>query len=325
MPFSASRRTALAGFGATLMAGAMSPRMAQAAGATSGKIAQALAIPEETESVALWGSSSMEGGLGEEHTPKPVFIHEELHFTFNPRPVHHVAYGAQWSNHSTLLRGLDTPFVRIPEGYTGGKTEVQVDTPVPALWTFTCRGTLDSGATGTLLGSKEKKWYWEGEGPARSGVFTSGWKSVTKNSRHVLWTGKNNISDLEQVDSDIDRLVRAARDPERDVIVLGQWVTKNDLDRPQIIENIHVLNARHAARYGRRFVDVQAILTSDAALYAEPLWELELWTRDQTAKERALGIVPDPLRGSDGVHLSGWGNLLVVLALVERMKELQWV
>lgn len=325
MPFSASRRSALAGFGAAIAAGVMGPQMAQAVGPTAGKIAAALTIPEQTESVALWGSSSMEGGLGEEHTPKPVYIHEELHFTFNPRPVHHVAYGAQWSNHSTLLRGLDTPVVRIPEGFTGGKTEVQVDTPVPALWTFTCKGTLDSGATGTLLGSKERQWYWVGEGPASTGAFTSSWKTTTKNSRHVLWTGKNNIRHLEQVDSDIERLVQAARDPARDVIILGQWVTKNDLAHPQIIENIHALNARHATRYGRRFVDVQAILTSDAALYAEPLWELELWAREQTAMERDQGIVPDPLRGTDGVHLSGWGNLLVVLALVERMKELQWV
>lgn len=267
----------------------------------------------------------MEGGLGAEHTPKPVYIHEELAYTFNPRSVYHVAYGAQWSNHSTILRGVDRPVVHVPKGYSGGKVEVTVDAPVPALWTFTCDGELDTGGKGRLTGSREHKWYFESDGPAETGAFRSVWWERTKDSRHVLWTGKNNIDAIDQVDSDIERLVDAARDPQRDVIVLGQWVTKNDLGKPRIVENIHALNAIHAERYGRRFIDVQAILTSEMALSAEPLWELDLVRKPETAREREQGIVPAPLRGTDDVHLSGWGNLLVVRALVERMKELEWV
>lgn len=323
MPVLPSRRAAITGVTATLAGGAAGIGTAHAGPRT--RIAAALALPPDTKSVALWGSSSMEGGLGEEHTPKPVFIHEELKLSFNPLPVYHVAYGAQASSHTTILRGLDLPVVHLPEGYDGGKVAVKVDTSAAPLWTFTCEGTLPGGERGILTGSKESTWYFESEGPAKSGEFTSVWKTKTAQSRHVLWTGKNNIRDIERVDSDVERLVAAARKPEDDVIVLGQWVTKKDLGRPDVIRNVHELNARHRARYGRRFIDVQAILTSEEALVSEPLWELGLNTREVTRAERAQGIVPDPLRGTDGVHLSGWGNLLVARALIERMKELRWL
>ena len=341
MPVQPSRRRALAGAGvaATTLGvfatglGAQPRAVAATAQpattdtpALSWAIAEALKSPEDTTSIALWGSSSMEGGLGEEFTPKPVYVDEELSLTYNPLAVYNVAYGAQWSNHSTILRGIDTPYVALPRDYSGGRVEVRVDTPVPPLWSFTCHGQLSSGLRGTLTGSKDStQWFFEADGPGESGAFISEWREKTAASRHVVWTGKNNIADLEQVDADVDALVNAARDPLTDVIVLGHWVTQRDLQWPHVIDNVHALNARQAERYGERFIDVQALLMSDEALHSEPLWELDLLNASDTQSEREQGIVPTPLRGTDGIHLSGWGNLLVARALIERMKELRWV
>lgn len=289
-------------------------------------LARAFAALAPERPLALWGSSSMEGGLGAEHTPRPVYVHEEIANAMNPVPVTNLAYGAQFSGHTTILRGLDTPMVHIPEGYTGGRVNVRVDTDVPGMWSFTCHGELSSGASGTLTGTPENQWFFESDGgPATSGVFTSSWKATTENWRHVIWTGKNNIVQREQVLSDVERLVASARDPKTDAIVLGQWVTKNDLDAPEKIRAIHAVNAAQREAYGHRFVDVQALLTSEEALRAEPIASLDLHSRAETRSELEKGIVPTPLRGSDGIHLSGWGNLLVSWVLIEKMKELAWM
>lgn len=366
MPQPASRRTALAGLGAlaaALGAGTRGATAAPPSAPASGlpdsglpspqrsgawaraehstpspstsatderPLAEALAIPASTASIALWGSSSMEGGLGAEHTPRPVYIHDELVLTVNPLPVFNVAYGAQWSNHTTLLRGLDTPVVRLPAGYSGGKVPVQVQTDAAALWTFTCAGQIEGGPHGTLTGSAEHQWFFEADVQdagnwATTGRFVSDWKARTEDSRHVIWTGKNNIGDLSRVNADVDALVKAARDPEADAIVLGQWVTRNDLAHPRKIANVHQANRVQGERYGRRFIDVQDILTSEAGLTADPIWDLGLMSNPETQKEREQGIVPTPLRGTDGIHLSGWGNLLVAWALIDRMKELRWL
>lgn len=301
-------------------------------------VADALKIPAETTSIALWGSSSMEGGLGQEHTPKPVYIHEELANSFNPLPVHNVAYGALWSTHSMILRGLIKPQVDFiygsPLSGTGkNKVQVEVRTEAPGLWSFTCHGQLSSGVSGTLTGFEEDSWFFEPdpeavasfEGWDMSGTFTSDWLVNAQNSRHVIWTGKNNIGDMQTVDSHIDALVNAARDPIADVIVLGHWVTQKDLESAQRIRKVHDINSLHKNRYGDRFIDVQALLTSPEAMQIDTLNELKLWQNEQTQAEIELGIVPTPLRGSDGIHLSGWGNLLVAKALIERMKELKWL
>lgn len=289
-------------------------------------LARAFAALASERPLALWGSSSMEGGLGAEHTPRPVYVHEELANAMNPIPVTNLAYGAQFSGHTTILRGLDSPLVHIPAGYRGGRVKVFVDTDVPGMWSFTCHGQLSSGASGTLTGTPENQWFFESDGGgATSGYFTSSWKTTTETWRHVIWTGKNNIVQREKVVSDVERLVAAARNPLTDAIVLGQWVTRNDLDTPEKIAAIHAVNAAQQAAYGKRFLDVQALLTSERALLAEPIASLNLHERSETRAELDKGIVPTPLRGSDGLHLSGWGNLLVSWALIEKMKELSWM
>lgn len=323
MPTSLTRRHALAALGSC---GALAALPAHAETPKKRAIARLFEPVKDTISVALWGSSSMEGGLGAEHTPRPVYVHDEVRCAFDPVPVHNIAYGAQWSRHTTILRGLDTPLVTIPDGYTGGKVRVSVDAPIPALWSFRCHGTLSSGATGTLLGSPENEWYFESDaGPVTTGTFMSSWHAKCAQSRHVLWTGKNNIWDLETVKSDVDRLVEAARNPERDTIILGQWVTMHDLNAPDKLANMAALNEYHAEKYGDRFIDVQKILTSEEGLTSDPVRSLGLLDQADTRAELDQGIVPTPIRASDGVHLSGWGNLLVSWALIEKMKELAWM
>lgn len=270
----------------------------------------------------------MEGGLGAEYTPKPVYVHEELTLAMNPGRVRNLAYGAQTSTHTLILRGLATPIVQLPGGYSGTKQQVQVQTPARGLPTFRCPGTVGR-MHGTLTGDDQGRWWFEAdldaEISAESAEFVSDWKAATAGSNHVIWTGKNNLHELEQVMEDIDALVAASKNPKTGVIVLGQWVTRNDLQKPGIIANVAEINRAQAAMYGQRFIDVQQLLTSDAGLRADPIWELNLLREADTLREREQGIVPTPLRGTDGIHLSGWGNLLVSWALIQRMKEMRWL
>lgn len=270
----------------------------------------------------------MEGGLGAEYTPKPVFVHEELTLAMNPVQVRNLAYGAQSSTHTLILRGLATPVVELPTGYSGAKQQVRVRTSAKGLPTFRCPGTVGA-MHGTLTGDDRGRWWFEADRDAQisaeSAEFISDWKAATADARHVVWTGKNNLHELEQVIDDVDQLVSAAKDPKGGVIVLGQWVTRNDLQKPGIIANVAEINRVQASMYGERFIDVQQLLTSDTGLRADPIWELDLLRAPDTLREREQGIVPTPLRGTDGIHLSGWGNLLVSWALIQRMKEMRWL
>lgn len=278
--------------------------------------------------LTLWGSSSMRSEGGAEATPLAVLIHEHLALANAPARVHAYGVGAIRSQHTLLMRGLLTPQVRVTAAEAGrsGPVHVQVEHLAPA-GNLTIPGTLGD-LPGTLENAGDGRWRFtpqDATARAADGIFTSSLGEVTKGSRQLLWMGKNNIHDQDQVLADTQAMWDAADDPAHDTIVMGHWATVHDAIGTPTARAVAEVNAEMARRYGRHFLDVQAELTGVAGLTSAPVAALRILEQATTQEALAQGVVPPTLVASDHIHLNGWGNLVVCAAIVRRMRELRWI
>ncbi|MBP2409417.1 hypothetical protein [Brachybacterium fresconis] len=234
-----------------------------------------LGVGPEPRALTLWGSSSMSSEGGDESTPVPIRIHEHLALSAAPATVHSFGVGATRSAHTLLMRGLDTPRVTsIDEGIRAADGTVQVpvalDSALAPAGPLRIPGSVD-GTAGVLDGSSGT-WFLAVDGAELDpggtlisggveGVFTSDLAEVADASRQVLWMGKNNILDVAGVLADTQRMWDAARTPETDTLVLGQWCTEADADGSETGDAVAAVNAEQARRYGEHFLDLQQLLT----------------------------------------------------------------
>lgn len=297
-----------------------------------------LATPHWDEGIALWGSSSMAGGLGDQGTPIPEYIHDLLALALSPRPVHRHGYGRHTSHHTMIVRGAVQPEIALPAGYDGGRVRVEVDTTARPVLEFAVPGTV-GGRRGTLT-SDGSSWFFEADSSAARGTgtadgaaargggagdrFVSAYAAQCERSRHVVWTGKNNITEVDTVCAHVDAIRAMGRTPD-DTIVLGQWATQHDPKGSDTLAALTEVNDRQRARYGDRFLDVQRLLTTAEGLASAPVAELGLLDRSATKADLARGTVPAAICGDDGKHLNGWGNLIVGAALLARMRRIGWL
>ncbi|MFC7464043.1 hypothetical protein [Brachybacterium sp. GCM10030252] len=287
-----------------------------------------LLAPETTRPLTLWGSSSMSSERGYEGTPLTVRIHEHLALAAAPASVHCFGVGATRSPHTLLMRGLDTPrlaCVGSPEAGTG-RVRAELDSGLAPAGPLRIPGTVD-GVPGELDGSSGT-WFFTPEDPASpvaDGVFTSSLAEVAAGSRQVLWMGKNNILDVDGVLEDTQRMWDAADDPEHDTLVLGQWPTAYDPVGSDTAEAVLAVNEEQQRRYGDHFLDLATLLTSAEGLCCPPLAPLSLLEQAGTQGALEMHVAPPELRAPDGIHLNGWGNLAVSWAILQRMRELQWL
>lgn len=286
--------------------------------------ARRLLTPETARPLTLWGSSSMSSERGDESTPLPIRIHEHLRLAAAPAGVHPFGVGATRSPHTVLLRGLDTPRATptdSPDPDTGAVTVTLAGglRPVGPI-RFPARlgevaGTVD-GSSGSWVFTPE-----DASARVVAGTLVSTLAAGLGDARQVLWTGKNNITETEQVLEDTDRLWRAAPD----TLVLGQWATEDDPRGSRTGEALAVVNEEQARRYGNRFVDVQTLLTGERGLDCTPLAPLHVLEQGSSQDAVDRGVVPPVLVAQDGIHLNGWGNLAVSWAVITRMRELRWL
>ncbi|GAB2542626.1 hypothetical protein [Brachybacterium huguangmaarense] len=319
-----TRSGALAlGAAAAVLAIVGRPAVARAdTGSSAGR--SAFAVPAATSSFALWGSSSMAGGLGDQGSPVPTYVHDLLVLAASPLPVHRHALGGTTSGYARIARGAASPVV-MPTGSSGGPVPVQVRTPCPPT-----RGIAIPGTVGTVHGTLRADgtaWTFEADGQAAvpTGAFLSDWAGETHDSRHIVWTGKNNVTEVDRVLDDVEATRASARDPESDVLVLGMWAAAADVRGSATRTAIAEIVDHQRYAYGARFLDVQELLTGEAGLRSEAVAPLGLLEREDVRRDIAAGIVPSALVGADGKHLNGWGNLVVGTALLERARELAWL
>ncbi|MGY5766009.1 hypothetical protein ACXET9_12500 [Brachybacterium sp. DNPG3] len=296
---------------------------------TGSSAARSAFTPDAPEqAITLWGSSSMNSEGGADGTPLPIRIHEHLALAADPAIVHAYGVGATRSQHTVLMRGLDTPLaspVEDPDPETGA-VAVSLDSGLAPYGPINVPGTL--GAVAGTLDGTSGTWIFTPSTPETEvveGTFVSALREIAAGARQILWVGKNNIGDVDRVLADTQRIWDAADDPEHDTIVLGQWATENDPVGSTTATALARVNAEQKERYGDRFLDVQTLLTSEDGLGCSPIAGLAVL--EQGASQDALerGVVPPMLIASDAIHLNGWGNLAVSWALVRRMRELRWL
>lgn len=279
--------------------------------------------------LTLWGSSSMSSHRGEDDSPLPVRIHERLALACGDGVVHPFGVAATRSGHTMLTRGLETPHATLLTTPATGTGAVLFDldgglSPVGPL-VFPARlGTV----TG-LVDDADGAWRFTPEDPSArlaDGTLTSTLTDGLDDARQILWTGKNNIREVEQVLADVQRLWESTPTPATDSLVLGQWPTERDPVGSDTGEALATVNAEQADRYGERFLDLQALLTSEDGLAsADSVAPLQLLEQASTHEALAQGVTPPLLVAADGTHLNGWGNLAVSCAIVERMGALRWL
>lgn len=277
--------------------------------------------------LALWGSSSLRSEGGGDGAPLKILIHEHLAVANAPAVIHEHAVSAIRSEHSLLMRGL-LELEAVVDAADRGR-------PGPATITFRIGfnpagrlripGTL--GDIPGLLANRKGSWLFTPDDESvtvADGVFRSSLGDATKDARHILWMGKNNIRDEQAVLDHTHMMWEAAA--EGDTLVMGHWATVHDAKGSRSGDAVRRVNEEMARRYGRQYVDVQAELTVPQKLAAcaaiAPLRILE-----QASTQEALDqeIVPPALISRDDIHLNGWGNLAVCAALVRRMRELRWL
>lgn len=278
--------------------------------------------------LTLWGSSSMSSERGDESTPLTVRIHEHLALAAAPAAVHAHGVGATRSEHTLLMRGLDTPRVqRLDAPAAGtGRVRVGLESGLTPAGLLRIPGTVDE-VSGLLDGSSGE-WFFLPEDPAQvigDGVFRSALAADAAGSRQVLWMGKNNILDVAGVLEDTQRMWDAAADPAHDTLVLGQWPTVFDPIGSATAEALAAVNEEQQRRYGEHFLDLCSLLTTEEGLDCPPLAPLQLLDQASTHAALAQQIVPEALHAQDGLHLNGWGNLAMSWAIVRRMRELRWL
>lgn len=287
-----------------------------------------LAPERDARPLTLWGSSSMSSEGGTAATPVAVRIHEHLALAAAPAVVHGYGVGATRSPHTLLMRGLDTPELRLLGDPVPGSGAVPValDSGLSPAGPLRIPGDL-AGVPGVLDGSGAG-WQFVPDDASRSvtaGRFRSALAQVAEGSRQVLWMGKNNILDVSGVLEDTQRMWDAAEDPAQDTLVLGQWPTPDDPVGSATAEAVDAVNQEQQRRYGDHFLDLGGLLTSEDGLRCPPLAPLRLLEQATTQESLAQRIVPVGLRAPDDIHLNGWGNLAASWAIVRRMRELRWL
>ena len=286
------------------------------------------AHPASARPLTLWGSSSMSSEGGAEGTPIAVRIHEHLALANAPSAVHAFGVGATRSPHTLLLRGIARPQLIPAPAQAGrpGAVAVTLDSGLAPAGPIRCTGDID-GLPGELDG-RTGTWVFTPSDPHAvvvPGRFTSSLGSTFSGARQVLWMGKNNILQVENVLADIDAMVQAAPDPQHDTLVLGHWATHNDPVGSAHGDALRTVNQQLARRYGDYFLGIEDVLTTENALCCAPIAPLRILEQGPTHDALSRGIVPPALIASDGIHLNGWGNLAVCAAIVNRMRELRWL
>ncbi|KLU09118.1 hypothetical protein [Kocuria sp. SM24M-10] len=326
------RAGALAGLGAALTA-------------TPAAAAPSPATASSARGYVLWGSSSANSGLGDQY-PRTA---QNPTGARGSRPVVRIEYvldgllgatgavtaiGGDTSYQTLRMRSYNHPY-RPDFTYNGGRGELPArggiivsttDRVVPN-WRRALPGTVD-GIPCTIQAEQHRfrkvrivrqdigadavgQEVLVGNGP--DSYWHTDLERQHHGKTHLIWTGKNNIWEYDQVLAD----TKAAFDVESATsVVMGHWHAWNDRNSsPVNYERVRRVNAAYKAIYGGRYFDAMAALT-DPELWTLPLArEFNVGYTAEDKEWLALGLPPYSLVGTDGMHLNAVGNTIIAHAL----------
>ena len=166
-------------------------------------------------------------------------------------------------------------------------------------YTFT---RTTAGTAATVFGGAP--FYYDIADQARSNIF-------------VIWAGRNNYAETDQVIGDIQAMVQHQFSQYKRFVILSEHNASTAASGSSEWTQIKTLNDRLRQLYGRRFIDTRRYLIDSGLAHAG----LAPTTQDTT--DISNDVVPISLR-ADNLHLNGNGSTIVAALIKSRLIELGW-
>lgn len=291
-------------------------------------------------SLAIWGSSSLEGAYAEQGVPAglkatlPALLSSYLSV-----PVLGFGRGGDTSSMIAARRGVGLsryklvfPNDKIP---ASGSVEVALATDADVEWGSSTRvpgyvggapGVLTAGTTqGSLIFTRTvpgEEIYAPSDTSAAH--LYSYQEMISRACYHVIQIGRNNLDEITRIQEDTQRAFDMA--PTR-TIVLGHFRAKGDLPTSEQARQVDTYNAWAAKTFGDKFMNPETFLretTQENWLRYGALAGSGAWSSDKDRKAYDEGKIPPTFYATDGFHLNGWGYIAIAQQIYYRVTNLGW-
>ncbi|WP_421082927.1 twin-arginine translocation signal domain-containing protein [Rothia nasimurium] len=291
-------------------------------------------------SLALWGSSSIDGAFADQGVPAGFNATVQARLTeLLAAPVLDFGRGGDTSSIIIARRGVPEFRYRLlfPNDMLPAEGSVQVTIPTDSRVEWGASTLLPGyvGAVPGILSAGEAEGTYTftrvipGEAiyaPHGTGAnwFTSYQEMISRSSYHLIQVGRNNLSEPEKIQEHTQLAYNLA--PER-TIVMGHFRARGDARDSTMSKQVDAYNAWGAATYGSKFMNPETYLrevTREEWLRYGALNGSGVWSSDTDQKAYDEGKIPASLYASDGFHLNGWGYVALSHMISGKVKELGW-
>lgn len=327
---------------ATATSGALASRQtAQAADASSTVFPAEYIYPTVSgPSLALWGSSSIEGVHADQSVPAGFnATPATLLSGYLSAPVLGFGRGGDTSSMIAARRGVGQsryklvfPDDRVPASGTvnvtlAPDTDVQwgASTQVPG-YVGGAPGVLTAGvAENSLLFTRTVPGE-EIYAPADTSAacLYSYQEMISRACYHVIQIGRNNMDETTRIQEDTQRAFDMA--PTR-TVVLGHFRAQGDDKSSDQAKQVETYNAWASKTFGDKFINPETFLretTQENWLRYGALAGSGVWSSDQDRAAYKDGKIPPTFYATDGFHLNGWGYVALAQQIYYRVTNLGW-
>lgn len=327
---------------ATATAGAfVGQQAAQAADASSTVFPAEYTYPTVSgPSLAIWGSSSIEGVHADQSVPAGFdATPSALLSSYLSVPVLGFGRGGDTSSMIAARRGVGQsryklvfPDNRVPASGSVNVTlvpEADVEwgasTQIPG-YVGGAPGVLTAGAAeGSLVFTRTVPGE-EIYAPAdtTAACLYSYQEMISRACYHVIQIGRNNLDEITRIQEDTQRVFDMA--PTR-TVVLGHFRAQGDSATSDQAKQVDTYNAWAAKTFGDKFMNPETFLretTQESWLRYGALAGSGVWSSDKDRAAYNEGKIPPSFYATDGFHLNGWGYVAIAQQIYYRVIHLGW-
>lgn len=295
----------------------------------------------EGPSLALWGSSTFEGARATEGVPSGFDAKIATLLTqYVGLPILNFGRGGETSTSISARRGVKkyTYAPVLPDDMlpSSGSISVALERGNSIKWDSTAyipgfiqdipvvlkaNGTEGSYSLTRLVEGK-KRYCPTGTG---ANFIASYQEMLARSSHHVIQIGRNNIQDTERIKEDTVSCFELA--PQRSA-VMGHFPRKDEAQDSTGYKDTIAYNDWAKDTYKKLYIDVMYWLrevSQQSWLRYGDLAGSGVWNSEEDRKDYDEGKVPRSLYASDGLHLNGWGYIVLARAIENKVRELGWV
>ena len=292
-------------------------------------------------SLALWGSSSFAGARATDGVPLGLDARIESLLTAELNvPVLNFGRGGEFSHNIATRRGVSAlttklvfPHHMIP---ASGTVQVSLEQDSPIRWntaTFFPGFIQDIPGVITAVDQAEGSYLFtrmqEGDeryAPAGTPAnhFYSYQEMISRSSHHVIQVGRNNLTDVDLIIKHTQQCFDLA--PTR-TLVMGHFRADGDAPDSERAKNTLAYNEWGAQTYGENFMNTEQWIfeaSQDPAYRYGEIADAKVWEKKSDRKAETEKRIPRSLYSSDGLHLNGWGYILMARMLQAKITELGW-